>query len=242
MKKHNFLLCNLFFSLVLIMGCAATQGIAIPEEDTKVLVLPTSEAVKEEGENIQYNIKVLIPDGWHLLKQGDGTEAIAKGYLNEDKNLDVALAIENDDDKDLRALLIAFGTDDKKFLRSVRADQAIMQVWEGGTFGDPFQEVKIERGAVLLKFFGGGNERWHRYYRFKYIDNDWYLIGYTKGAYIMAHDIMEVLEEDYDLLTGDYSIDIMGEDGKIKTTRGNRGKKQLIRLEDFDAGMDETDF
>jgi hypothetical protein len=43
----------------------------------------------------------------------------------------------------------------------------------------------------------------------------------------------EANEQDYNLLTGDYIIKTTNEDGKITTERGNRGKRQLIKLKDF---------
>ncbi|MNI29000.1 hypothetical protein D3C73_828050 [compost metagenome] len=40
-------------------------------------------------------------------------------------------------------------------------------------------------------------------------------------------------EEDYNLLTGDYILKITDENGKVVTTKGNRGKKELIKLKEF---------
>lgn len=189
---------------------------------------------------ISSEVKKLIPEGYHILQKSDDGQAIAEGNLNGDKFTDVALVIENDKDKDDRSLLIAFGNPDKTFSLSIKADRAIMEIAEGGSFGDPFQGIKVDKGSLLLKFLGG-SQRWHQYYRFRYQDDDWYLIGYTEGAYVSVGDTIEVLEKDFDLLTGDYTKDII-EEGKVKRTEDNRGKKQLMRLEDFDAGMTEAAF
>lgn len=45
---------------------------------------------------------------------------------------------------------------------------------------------------------------------------------------------MECLQNDYNLITGDYIGDKL-EDGKIKTIKKNIGKKQLLNLNDFVA-------
>lgn len=67
-----------------------------------------------------------------------------------------------------------------------------------------------------------------------HIANDWYLIEATKGSYFTGNMTMEQSsEEDYNLLTGDYTIRKTDEQGKTKTTKGNRGKKQLMKLKDF---------
>lgn len=45
---------------------------------------------------------------------------------------------------------------------------------------------------------------------------------------------MERLQDDYNLITGDY-IGERAEDGKIKTIEKNIGKKSLLNLNDFIA-------
>jgi hypothetical protein len=51
-------------------------------------------------------------------------------------------------------------------------------------------------------------------------------------------------EEDYNLLTGDYSIRKVDENvaSNSKTTKGNRGKTTLLKLKDFDASGDQDQF
>ncbi len=44
---------------------------------------------------------------------------------------------------------------------------------------------------------------------------------------------MVSVEKDYNLLTGDYVFEELV-DGKIETTKGNRGKRKLVDLIDFD--------
>ena len=136
------------------------------------------------------------------------------------------------------SLLIAFKNKDNSYSLSIKADKAIMLRDEGGVFGDPFQDIKIERGSILLEFYGGSNSRWYMYYRFRYQNDGWYLIGATKGSYLNTVTTMDNAdEEDYNLLTGDYIIKKF-EDGEIKTTKGNRGKR-LINLKDC-AGHRES--
>ncbi|MNI72549.1 hypothetical protein D3C73_1284990 [compost metagenome] len=43
----------------------------------------------------------------------------------------------------------------------------------------------------------------------------------------------EANEQDYNLLTGDYIITTTNEEGKRITENGNRGKRELVKLKDF---------
>ncbi|KRF19447.1 hypothetical protein [Paenibacillus sp. Soil787] len=40
-------------------------------------------------------------------------------------------------------------------------------------------------------------------------------------------------EDDYNLLTGEYMTRRTDEQGNIKITKGNRGRKELVRLKNF---------
>jgi hypothetical protein len=79
---------------------------------------------------------------------------------------------------------------------------------------------------------GYHDDTYYQYYRFRYQDNDWYLIGYTKVEYKSIDGSIYSLKDDYNLITGDY-IGTKLENGKIKTIKKNIGKKQLVKLKDF---------
>jgi hypothetical protein len=83
--------------------------------------------------------------------------------------MDKAFVIEKekDDSSDYAAqrnLIIVFGNSDGSYDLSITAKNAILRADEGGTFGDPFDGIAIDRGSVLLKFMGG-SDRWHRCFR-----------------------------------------------------------------------------
>lgn len=201
---------------------------------------PTVDEVKIEIEQkptkTKDNINSLIPTGWGILIKDD--PVIAEGDLNKDGIMDVATIIEQldsgTDETPQRALLIAFGTMENSFLLSIIADKVILKADEGGIWGDPFESLSIERGSVVVSEYGGSNWRWYNKFRFRYQDNDWYLIGATMGEYFAGNATQEeASEEDYNLLTGDFIIKQTNEDGETTTERGNRGKRELVRLEDF---------
>ena len=55
----------------------------------------------------------------------------------------------------------------------------VLSADEGGMFGDPFQEVTIKRGALVIEHYGGSRIRWHYTHRFRWQNEQWQLIGAT---------------------------------------------------------------
>jgi hypothetical protein len=193
-------------------------------------------------------IDSLIPEGWHILAKSKGKPEQAIGDLNKDGIDDFAIAIEGESkakEAPPRALMIAFGKGDNQYSLSIIADKAILKADEGGVWGDPLEGISIDRGSVLISFYGGSNDRWYAKYRFRFQDHDWYLIGATLGSYFTGTMTQENgNEEDYNLLTGDYSIRKVDENdaSNSKTTKGNRGKTTLLKLKDFDASGAQDQF
>lgn len=182
------------------------------------------------------DINSLIPLGWAILMKDE--PVVVQGDLNKDGIKDVATVIEelefDTEDAPLRALLIAFGTANDSYTLSIIADKVILPSDSGGVWGDPFDSLQIERGTIVVSDYGGSNWRWYNKYRFRFQDNDWYLIGATMGEYYTGTQTPDTgNEEDYNLLTGDYKIRKVDENGKVTTQKGNRGRKELIKLKDF---------
>jgi hypothetical protein len=207
-------------------------------EPETVEVEPVEEVKTEFEEKPKDNndLNSLIPLGWGILIKDE--PVIAEGDLNRDGIKDVAIIIEELKSETewapQRALLIAFGTknDNDTYTLSIIADNIILPSDAGGVWGDPFESLSIDRGSVVISDYGGSNWRWYNTYRFRFQDDDWYLIGATMGEFYTGN--LTGNEEDYNLLTGDYIFKEMTE-GEMKITeRGNRGKKQLIKLSEFD--------
>ncbi|TCO67885.1 hypothetical protein, partial [Marinisporobacter balticus] len=58
----------------------------------------------------------------------------------------------------------------------------------------------------------------------------------TEGSFVEIDNAMDNIEEDYNLITGDYIIRKI-KDGEIITIKGNRDKKELLNLIDFDVDL-----
>ncbi|HBW36642.1 hypothetical protein [Desulfosporosinus sp. BICA1-9] len=185
------------------------------------------------------DLEGFIPEGWNI-------KSSAEGDLNMDSLPDIIAVIEKDDDEDSsfpRILFVLVQDKDKSYTLTVKTATAIMRANEGGVFGDPFETISVDRGSILLSFYGGSNWRWYKQYRFRFQDDGWYLIGATLGSYFTGTTTKDDAdEEDYNLLTGDYIIKKADEKGIVNTTKGNREKRKLINLNEFIVNSEENQF
>lgn len=182
----------------------------------------------------------LVPTGWKVLEIFEGEPEQAEGDLNNDGLVDIAAVLEKEDisqEAPDRAIMVAFGQEDHTYKRSVIAEHAVMSANEGGIYGDPFEGLTIEKGVLVLRHVGGSNWRWYNTYRFRYQDEAWYLIGATTGSYFTGNELIDNADEDdYNLLTGDFVKKTWDEEaGKQVVERGNRGKKALVNIQNFDV-------
>lgn len=249
MLKYSILA---FMFVLLFTGCEINKksvensSITTASEVTESLNLlsPTPSSIVSGPEQTaiatataDMSVKLIIPVGWHILEKVKGEPIKVEGDLNNDGILDIAAIIEkttNDKEAPPRSLLIAFGNKDHTYTISIIADRVVLKADEGGVWGDPFESLIIDRGSVVLSDYGGSNWRWYNKYRFRYQDHDWFLIGATMGTYFTGTTTRENAdEEDYNLLTGEYKTRRTDEQGNIKTTKGNKGRKELVRLKDF---------
>ncbi|WNR44154.1 hypothetical protein [Paenibacillus roseipurpureus] len=247
-----------------LSGCRPAEPTLVVEENKVEKATVTPVAVKTSKGSVAPSPAVspkpilsgakelgdLVPAGWQPLVRNDRPEK-AEGDLNKDGIPDVAMVIEQKGSKQgeapQRALLIAFGNGEGTYTPSIIAKQAILRADEGGIWGDPLTEIGIDRGSVVVSFYGGSNERWYANYRFRFQNDDWYLIGATLGSFFTGTMTEETgNEEDYNLLTGDYVKRIVDDPNADKptthTVKGNMGKRELLKLGDFVATESKYQF
>jgi hypothetical protein len=143
------------------------------------------------------------PPGWQV-------EAVEEGDLNGDKIPDAAIVLKRDDYKEpdtddsytfTKRLLVLAVRHNGTLTRTAVSDHAVLDSNEGGVLGDPFQEVKIERGAVVITHYGGSRYRWGYTHRYRWQQNQWMLIGTTDTASDIHNPEMKD-ETDTNLSTG----------------------------------------
>ena len=145
------------------------------------------------------------PPGWQMEK-----ETLKEADLNGDGRVDAALVISNGEAGAnaqgeptfvKHVLVLALRGTDGKLHRSVVSDAAVLDGNEGGVFGDPFESLLIERGAVVIMHYGGSRDRWSYTHRYRYQNGQWMLIGLTIGN-TDSLDPEHFDEQDINLSTG----------------------------------------
>jgi|GEM_PF-1966171 len=127
----------------------------------------------------------LVPPGWRA-EEGKTKEI----DLNGDGKPDVAFVISNgrfdatgpaESTVVKHVLILALRGDDGKLHRSVVSDDAVLDGDEGGAFGDPFEDLTIEKGAVVITHYGGSRDRWGYTQQYRYQNGQWMLVGLSFG-------------------------------------------------------------
>jgi hypothetical protein len=177
-----------------------------------------------------------IPAGWAAIDT-------ARGDLNNDRRADYAVVLEYPRHETLvrtigsetieiegrpRILLVLFGSADGTLTRSCQSNTLILSETEGGMMGDPLDGIEIERGTLVVAFWGGSSEKWNLTYRFRYQNKGWFMIGATSGG----GNAEASYSYDYNLVTG--RIDISKSNGdRDRVTRRMVKKRALPRLESY---------
>ncbi|MDR6553512.1 hypothetical protein [Paenibacillus qinlingensis] len=245
-----------FMVLTFMVGLSACQAAEPTTVEPRTMAGETTAPIIVQMESAEPKVNevkdanLLIPTGWQLLVRHNSAERV-EGDLNKDGIQDVAMVIEKieamKEEAPERALLIGFGNRDSTYTRSIIAEKAILKADEGGIWGDPLDSIFIDRGSIVVSFYGGSNFRWYGNYRFRFQNGDWYLIGATLGSYFTGTMTEKTGDEaDYNLLTGDYVKRIVddpkAEQPTTHTITGNMGKKQLLKLRDFVAAGSTDQF
>lgn len=192
------------------------------------------------------NIKSFIPKDYDTLYGG-----FVKGDLNRDGIEDVVLAIfnkkenediENNDPDSVppRLLIILFGNQQGDYTESVTSSGALLCKSCGGVFGDPFSSIEIKNNVLIISHYGGSSDRWSITDKFRYQNNNWYLIGETKYSYsdlTNCEKLKEFASSDYNdenFVTGEFEIKKVSEDCKLlENKKGKKAVQPLITLSNF---------
>ena len=127
----------------------------------------------------------LVPVGWRA-----DTGMLIEEDLNRDGRPDAVLVISNgafdatgagESTIVKHVLVLALRGDDGKLLRSIVNDAVVLDGDEGGAFGDPFEDLSVEHGVVVIMHYGGSRDRWGYTHRYRYQNGQWMLIGLSFG-------------------------------------------------------------
>lgn len=145
---------------------------------------PTQEAagggsVMEEPPvaEIQESQEIAIPEGYYLIESiegdldNDGIEETVVAY-------NTAEVVEGSY-KNVERDLIVYKKQSGKWVKWKSSLQALYGSRDGGMMGDPYDTMFIENGILQIQHFGGSSWKWSVTDKYRYQDNELYLIGYT---------------------------------------------------------------
>jgi len=201
------------------------------------------------GQSVLSKIPVTGSSYAAFIPSGYDTLMVAKGDLNNDQLEDLALVLKSkkEDDKDAdpnveppgRLLVLLFKTADG-YKTAMKLDSAILCKQCGGVFGDPFADMTIKKNVLTINHYGGSAWRWELTHRFRYQQNDFYMIGETNYSYWdvkmcnKAGDFAGTDLKDVNYLTGQYEEKKITEECKVLVNkRGKRPVQPLKKLSDF---------
>lgn len=228
---------TLSFILLLVGGFVSAQDAALAK-------------IPKTGKTIE----AFIPEGYD-------TVATATGDLNKDKLTDHVLVLKNKDedrdepppaanvnnegaidsvlDNETRLLVILFKNASGYTLAGT-SKSAILCKHCGGVFGDPFESLVIDKGVLSIHHYGGSAWRWSYTHKFRWQQNDFFLIGQTSHSFWNI-SFCEKLEDfaatdykDENLVTGAYEHKkITEEDCKLLVNK--KGKQKIKPLKKLSA-------
>ena len=178
-----------------------------------------------------------------FIPAGCDTLGTATGDLNKDGMADLAVAIyhkaEADSMDNPRLLLVLFKTAEGYTLAG-KSDGELLCKGCGGIYGDPFQNLQIKQGVLLVDHYGGSAWRWSISDIFRYQDNGFYLIGKTTDSYwnvkhCAKYNAFAGTEiEENNFVTGQHYVRKISQDCKLLMNKKNKIKiKPLARLENY---------
>lgn len=124
--------------------------------------------------------EVPVPEGYVMFDT-------ASGDLDRDSISELVAAYnirkENGDDfDDIPRTLITYKKKKQQWVLWKKSDQALFTSRGGGMMGDPFEDMEIKNGLLVIRQSGGSSWKWGHTDKYRYQDGNFYLIGYTSYA------------------------------------------------------------
>lgn len=124
--------------------------------------------------------EVPVPEGYVMFDT-------ASGDLDRDGISELVAAYnirkENGDDfDDIPRTLITYKKKKQQWVLWKKSDQALFTSRGGGMMGDPFEDMEIKNGLLVIRQSGGSSWKWGHTDKYRYQDGNFYLIGYTSYA------------------------------------------------------------
>lgn len=125
-----------------------------------------------------------------------------QGDLDQDGLLELVAAYHTapiEDREDTIRELIIFKWNGKEWLEWKKSKQALLGSQDGGAFGDPFDEIEIRNGLLLIRHHGGSSWKWTTTDTYRFQDGDFYLIWFSEFSFKKCEQWLSI---ELDLSTG----------------------------------------
>ncbi len=141
-----------------------------------------------------YCQELTVPQGYSVLAE-------TSGDLDKDSIAERVLVYNTPDSSEygyVRELQV-LKLKGNKWVLWQKSREAILSSEEGGMMGDPFGEIEIKNGVLLVSFFGGSSWKWAYTDKYRFEKGEFRLIGYESysGKFCEHWDSF-----DFNLVTG----------------------------------------
>lgn len=193
--------------------------------------------------SIGKKIEDFIPKGWDTLK-------VINCDFNHDGMKDIIAVLKNKEEDnfasshiDIKRLLIVLLKEKNGYSLKIKNNNVIFCKTCGGGWGDPFEHINVKDNIITINHYGGSSWRWADTHKFRYQNEDWFLIGKTYYNYHNTEhcDSLDDFVSDYmdeNLVTGNLIKKKINEQCYKTEKQIKRKPKPLIRLSDFDILKD----
>lgn len=151
----------------------------------------------QKAASISNSIFLPAPAGFTKLKEADGD-------LDKDGIPEHIVVFDTKKETD-------FGTERQLYIYKKQGQRwklwhkstgVVLPSEHGGSIGDPFEGIEVQRGCLVIYHFGGTTSRWTYTHRYRFQHNNWYLIGATINV------TNPNCHYDYNLSTGNINADV----------------------------------
>lgn len=126
---------------------------------------------------------------------------------------------QDEDGEGIDRELIIFKRKGNDWITWKRSTQAVLNNKDGEARGDPFEDIKIEKGILIVQQIGGMSWRWTRTDKYKFLRGEFELIGFSWGY--GGGKYREYWERaDFNLMTGDITYSKEYDDREDKKAKG----------------------
>ena len=137
-----------------------------------------------------------VPKGYEVLDT-------VSGDLDHDGKKELVIAYNtaktDDPNESIPRALIIYKLQGKEWTVWKKSEQALYGSRDGGMMGDPFGEIEIKSGILLISQNGGSSWKWGHTDKYRFQNGEFYLIGYV-GTYGKPCEYWT--DEDFNLSTG----------------------------------------